>query len=236
MKKVSIALFSALALFTASCEKVVGEGPVVTETRSATNFSGLDLRMSGDVYFTRDAAYKVEVSAQQNILDKLETYVSNGKLVIKFENDTRVRSHESVKVKVSGPDLTNVRVSGSGNVTSTNAITPGSLDLDISGSGGITLADVTSAYISTTISGSGDIKILNGTITEEKIKISGSGNTDLSNVSAAKATTTTSGSGDIWLQVSNDLDVTISGSGSVHYKGNPIIDTRISGSGKVVRM
>lgn len=236
MKKLSVALFSAMALLAASCEKVVGEGPVVTETRIVTNFSSLDLRMSGNVYFTRDAAYKVEVHAQQNILDKLETYVSNGNLVIKFKNNARVRTREDVEVIVSGPDLTAVRVSGSGSVTTTNAVTPGSLDLDVSGSGGITLADVTSSYLSTTISGSGNIKILAGAITEEKVKISGSGNTDLSNVAAAKATTITSGSGDIWLQVANDLDVTISGSGSVHYKGNPLIDTHISGSGKVVRM
>lgn len=231
-----MAVFGAWALFAASCEKVVGEGPVVTENRTATSFDELDLRMSGNVYFTRDTAYKLQVSGQQNILSKLETYVTNGKLVLKFKENARIRTHEEVTIQVSGPDLNAVRVSGSGSVTTTNAVTPGNMDLDISGSGSITLAGITSASVSTSISGSGNIRILNGTITEEKIKISGSGNADLSAVLASKASTTTSGSGDIRLQVSDVLDVTISGSGSVHYKGNPAIDARISGSGKVVRL
>jgi hypothetical protein len=236
MKKFCMAVFGAWALFAASCEKVVGEGPVVTETRTTSGFNGLDLRMSGNLYFTRDTAYKIEVSGQRNILDKLETFVSNGKLVLKFKDKAQIRSHEDVTIVVFGPELNEVRVSGSGNITTTNAIAPGSMDLDISGSGGITLAVVTSSYISGSISGSGNIKILSGTITEEKIKISGSGNADLSAVSAVKASSTTSGSGNIWLQVSDVLNVTISGSGSVHYKGSPVINTYISGSGSVVHM
>jgi hypothetical protein len=80
MKKLSVALLSALILLITSCEKIDGEGPVVTETRDVSGFSGIDFRIGGDVYFKKDTVYKVEVSAQQNILDKLETYVSDGNL------------------------------------------------------------------------------------------------------------------------------------------------------------
>ena len=236
MKKLSIAVLSALALLMTSCEKINGEGPVVTETRDVSGFSGIDFRIGGDVYFKNDSVYKVEVSAQQNILDKLETYVSEGNLVIKPSNGIHIRSYKDVTVMVSGPEMNRLRVSGSGNITTTNAFTTGSMDIDVSGSGKITVVGMTADYADLKISGSGNINIESGAITEEKLKISGSGSIDLSNVTAVKATTTTSGSGDIWLQVSQSLNATISGSGSVYYKGNPIIDTKISGSGKVTHM
>ena len=236
MKKSSVALLSVLILLVTSCEKINGEGPIVTETREVSGFSGIDFRIGGDVYFKKDAVYKVEVSAQQNILDKLETYVSDGNLVIKPSNGVHIRSYRDVTVMVSGPDMNRLRVSGSGNITTTNAFATGSMDMDVSGSGKITVTGMTADYGDLKISGSGDIRIQSGSVTEEKLKISGSGSIDLSNVAAAKATTTTSGSGDIRLQVSQRLNATISGSGSVYYKGNPIIDTKISGSGKVVHM
>jgi hypothetical protein len=236
MKQLRVALFSAMALFFFSCEKVNGDGPVVTETRAQTGYQGIDMRMAGTVYFKRDSVYKVELSAQQNVLDEIQTYVSDDRLVIKLTNNVKLRSYEPLKVMVSGPTLNALRVSGSGDIITTSAFTSGSVDLNVSGSGSIKIIDLTADYLDGNISGSGNIEVQNGAIAEQRLKISGSGSINLSDVNSIKAKTTTSGSGDIRLNVSQELDVTISGSGSVYYKGNPSIDTRISGSGKVVRM
>ena len=234
MKKLQLLLLViGLVLIFSSCKKVVGDGPVRTETRTTGDFSGIDLRVSGSVYYKPDAAYKVEVSAQQNILDVIETYVSNGKLVIKFKNDVRVRSHENIVVNISGPQMNSLRVSGSGNLTTAGIINTNNMDMDISGSGNIDVQNLSASFLDANIRGSGNISVGSGTITEEKLKISGSGDMDLRNVVSTKATTTTSGSGDMWVNVSQSLNVTISGSGSVRYIGNPLINTSISGSGKV---
>jgi hypothetical protein len=234
MKQVLTLFFLAVIMvFFNSCEKVVGEGPVVTETRNVSNFSGVDLRVAGNVNFTQSQDYKVEVRAQQNILGFLETYVSNNRLVIRFDNDVRVRTYEDVTINISAPDLNSLRVSGSGNITTTGPLTPASMELDISGSGDITVSSLETDNLDARISGSGDIKVLNGVATEEKLKISGSGDMDFSNVLAKYVTTSTSGSGDIRVYATDRLNVTISGSGSVYYKGQPAINTSISGSGKV---
>jgi hypothetical protein len=234
MKKINLVLALTAMIFLSSCEKITGEGPVVTETRNISNFEGIDLRVSADVYFQQSATYKVEVSAQQNILDVLETYVTGNKLVVKYKNNIRVKSHEPVMVLVSAPSSNLFRVSGSGNISATGILNPVNLDLDISGSGNINLVEVNTGTIDASISGSGDIKINAGTANHEKLKISGSGNFDLGNVLVQTANTHTSGSGDIRLHASQNLDVKISGSGSVYYKGNPIINSSISGSGKLV--
>jgi len=237
MKKITLLLFS-VSIMLASCikEQINGDGPLVTATRSINNFSGIDLRCSANIIYKQDAAYKVEVTAQQNILDVMITENSNSKLVIRYKNDVRVKSHDQITIIVSSPDLRNVRISGSGNVTSTTPLNATSFEMDISGSGDINFTDLTTGVIDAAISGSGNIKVNSGTGTEEKLRISGSGNINLENVVATKANTTTSGSGETRVNASQNLDVNISGSGSVYYKGTPVVNTSISGSGKVIHL
>ena len=236
MKHLHLLLISAAAIMMTSCykDRITGEGPLVTETRAHSNFSGIDLRISGDVYFNQDTVYKVEVEAQENILDVMETYVSNNKLVIKFKNDVRVKDHEPVRIMISGPSVKELKISGSGNITTTGAINPSGMEMDIDGSGNIHMTELNTGFLDADISGSGNITVDAGTATEEKLRISGSGNINLGDIAASKATATTSGSGDMRVNAAQTLNVTISGSGNVYYKGNPVINTSISGSGKVL--
>lgn len=224
----------ALLVSFASCEKIVGEGPVITENRATGNFSSVASSISADVYYKQDPVYKVEVSAQQNILNVLETHIVGDELVIKFRNDVRVRSHERVTVHVSSPAINGLRISGSGNIIASDSISSDNMSLTISGSGSINLHSLMATSLDANISGSGDISVLSGEINTGKFRISGSGNINTMNVPAYSVTTTTSGSGKISVNVSHDLDVTISGSGSVFYKGAPEINTHISGSGRIV--
>lgn len=233
MKKWNLVLFGLLALVLSACEKVTGEGPVVTENRSLTNFSGVDLRMNASVIYKQAPNYKVEVSGQENILDRLITEIENGKLVVRMKNDVRLRRHEEITVTVHSPELSRLRVSGSGKITATGLVNAADMEMDISGSGDIYLADLVAAKLDANVSGSGNIDIVSGRIPEEKLRISGSGDIDLSNVLADEVTTTTSGSGNIKVNVVEQLRVTISGSGNVYYKGQPSISVSTSGSGKV---
>ncbi|MGZ8544216.1 MAG: head GIN domain-containing protein [Flavisolibacter sp.] len=232
MKQLSLAMMAMTLMFTA-CKKISGEGPVITETRQIQNFAGVDLRASADVYFTQAAQYKVEVTAQQNILDVLETYVFNNRLVVKYKNNVNVKSHEPVMVVVHGPAMDFLRVSGSGNITTTNISQSAVMDMDVSGSGSITISDLVTGLVKANISGSGEMKINSGSANELDLKISGSGDMDFANLVVNKANTNTSGSGNIRLHATQELKVKISGSGDVYYKGNPLISTTISGSGQV---
>ena len=55
MKKLTTAilLMTLIAGFSSCRKEVIGEGPITTETRPIANFSSIDLRMNGNVYFTR---------------------------------------------------------------------------------------------------------------------------------------------------------------------------------------
>jgi len=235
MKKRIFMLAAAAALLTfSSCKKVVGEGPLQTETRNISDFSGVSASIGGKINYKINPVYKVEITAQRNILDVIETSKINGYLLVKVRNGVRIKANEEITVNISAPTADYLHLSGSGDLAVTGNITAANLDMGISGTGNIIVPAVTVAdKINAVISGSGNISVFAGTARNEDLRISGSGKLFLDGVAAEKATTTISGSGDMQVNLSQTLDATISGSGSVYYRGHPLISTNISGSGKV---
>ena len=238
MKKVTnagITLIALLFVFS-SCKKdlVVGSGPVVTQARSTSNFTGVTFRVPGRVNFKIGPVYKVELSAQQNILDVLNTYVANGILIIDFSDHVRVRENADITVNVTAPSADHFSVSGTGDINVEGDLVTSNLNLSSSGTGKIIMQKATvSGTIDVDISGIGNISIADGSAANEELRISGVGDIELSNVPAQKATTHTSGSGNMKVNLSQSLEVHISGSGTVYYRGTPAITTHISGSGNV---
>lgn len=234
MKKLSILFSIAMMIAFTSCEKVVGDGALVNETRTKASFSGIESELSANVAYVQGNDYKVELTAQQNIINVMETPVINNKLIVRFKNNVRVKSHEQITIKVTAPSISGIGLSGSGNVNVLSPLSSNDLSFRLSGSGNVTVPQVTCSYLEANISGTGNISIDAGTATTEHLKISGSGSINAQNVLAKSVTSTTSGSGSMKVNVSENLNITISGSGSVYYWGTPVISTNISGSGKVL--
>jgi hypothetical protein len=219
-----------------SCRKeVIGEGPITTETRPITHFSSIDLRMNGNVYFTREANWKVEITAKESIHSILETYVVNDNLVIKYNNGRTYDEDASIRINISGPAVNSFMLNTSGNIICTNDIMAGNLFLRTSGSGDIVLQKVMANNIEAESTLSGRITATGGVAINEKLKTDGSGKIDMSAIAANNVWARTIGSGDIKVKVSDHLDATINGSGSVYFRGWPQVSTHIHGSGDVIR-
>lgn len=227
-----LAIISTIMLIFNSCRKVVGSGPIESEVRTVNGFDAIDLCMDAEVKVYQDSTYYIEVQAQQNILDEIQTTVSGSTLTIKHKNNVWIKA-DPILVTIHTPNLSSLDVSGSGSIQGMNKIVTPTLFCDISGSGSIVLADVTCTNMHVTISGSGECECKSGTTSSLITKISGSGDIYTQYVLAQHATSETSGSGTTKVWVANDLAVDISGSGDVYYRGNPILNTHISGSGKV---
>jgi hypothetical protein len=227
-----IAALPLLLLFT-SCEKIKGKGDVYSDYRNVSGFSGISLSMEGDLYFTPDSNYTVEIQAQQNVLDVIETYVQGGNLVIQIEKDKILGKHEPIKIYIRAPSVKNLDISGSGNITADSVMHQPRLDYHISGSGNIDIDELNSGQMFANISGSGNMSGSSGITDYENLTISGSGNMNFTGVTADSVFVNISGSGSAKTWAVKFLDVTISGSGSVKYNGNPTINLHISGSGTV---
>lgn len=230
-----LTLLASLIIFS-SCEKLVGRGPVVTEVRNTANFNSLQVSVPAETYFTQDSFFKVELQAQQNILDEMESVVIGDELKIRFRNSTRLKSHEGITIRVTAPDIRNLEIHGSGNMYVPGPFAPANIRLGIEGSGNITVNDVSTSVVEARIEGSGSIQVKNGVANEGKAHISGSGNINLSPVEVRDAEARIDGSGTIRVFATEKLHARISGSGTIYYRGNPTVNSSTSGSGRVTPM
>jgi hypothetical protein len=229
----SILSAAVLCIVAASCSKINGEGGTVAEERTVTGYDGISLALDANITYTQDSVYTLVLQGQQNILDKIETVVQNGKLVIKYEDHVVIGTHSQISAVIHAPGVNRLDISGSGDLQVVQPWTVYSGHLNISGSGNLSVSDVTAHDINANISGSGNIKGSAGNCYSAVYTISGSGSLDMLGVNSDSAWATISGSGDIRLAVSKYLNATISGSGNILYFGNPVIETHISGSGNV---
>jgi hypothetical protein len=230
MKKISLFLLSAAIIMSLfSCRKVVGEGPTVTETRNTSTFDEIEFGVPGTLYYTPSPVVKVELQAQKNILEVIETFVVNGELRIKVKNNTNIKPKENIILNVSGPDVKSLTLSGSGSLKVIPDFNPYDLRVRISGSGSAMINKLTTGNVETQVSGSGDVQILSGTANSQTVSVSGSGKVDYAGLVTKNVTTHTSGSGTIKVHALEVLDAHISGSGVVMYKGNPQVKSSVSG-------
>jgi hypothetical protein len=234
MKTRTILLLALLMPFIfTSCQKINGNGDVVTVNRTVTDYSSIELSMEGDVYFSTAADYTLSIQAEENICNQIQTYTSGSKLIIKVKDGIVLGDHEPIKITVSAPSVSKFNISGSGSIHVTNRPTGSPVEATISGSGNIFINEVVADMFKGTISGSGNIEVYGGIVNQEELKISGSGNIKMQQVVADSVEATISGSGSIYTHAVKLLEATISGSGNIYYYGTPVINTHISGSGDI---
>ena len=114
-----------------------------------------------------------------------------------------------------------------------NINTPNYDEVSLSGSGNIDILDFKNNNLSLNISGSGNITG-NGEVETLVVKINGSGNLMSKEIKSKSATITINGSGDGEVFASDSISAKINGSGNIKYFGNPEnVDSTINGSGNI---
>ena len=114
-----------------------------------------------------------------------------------------------------------------------NINTPNYDEVSLSGSGNINILDFKNNNLSLNISGSGNITG-NGEVEILVVKINGSGNLMSKEIKSKSATITINGSGDGEVFAGDSISAKINGSGNIKYFGNPEnVDTIINGSGDI---
>jgi Putative auto-transporter adhesin, head GIN domain len=210
--RLALALF-AVVLLLAACSVTRGSGQLATESRAVSGFSKIDLSGGGELTIQKTGTESLSISAEDNLLPRLTSEVSNDTLILGTKPNTTILPQQPITYTVTVKDLTGVAVSGSGNIR---------------------VPDLTTTALSISISGSGTITV-NGTVDDQDLEISGSGGYEAAQLTSKTVKADISGSGTANVLATNVLDVEISGSGTVTYSGNPQIEQEISGSGKLIK-
>jgi len=231
-------LLSVLVVST-SCifdlNAITGTGNIKTESRSAKDFSTIELQTSADVEIVKGNTFNVSVSDYENLVKYLIVEVVDNRLIIKNQPKTLNLWNSKAKVIVTLPDpLYSIKLAGSGNIKVLSAFNDLKFML-VSGSGNIEVnSNCRLIKLEAQIAGSGNIDG-NGTVQDLFTKISGSGNIKFSEMKAKNANCRLSGSGNIYVFIENRLDAFLAGSGDIVYSGSPVVNSHLSGSGSIYK-
>jgi putative autotransporter adhesin-like protein len=225
MKKLTLLFTALLFVFATQAQK--------KESRKVGSFDYVSLGVSADLIITQGSSNSLVLEGNPDDLEDIETYVKDGKLKIRNESNSWFGSDkDDVKIYVTIVNFKGASVSGSGNITNSNNLKGGDVNLSVSGSGEIELYVVCKS-VDAHISGSGEIE-LQGSSAAIELHISGSGDMNSLGMEVNTLEAHISGSGSAKVKVKDEIDAHISGSGKIRYEGNPAkIREKVSGSGIV---
>lgn len=235
MKSISLMLLSlSFLLLNSSCNRegfcINGEGAIVTRNvELSDSLEGIILETSAKVFIRRGSSQSVEVQAQENVINELETVVRDG--LWEIDTERCFTGRRDVHVFITTPSIHTVKINGSGDVQLDSLFETSYFELFINGSGDFVGA-VQADEISTHIAGSGDADY-RGSARFHEIKIAGSGDVYAFDLPVQDCNLRIDASGDADVEVQQNLEVLINGSGSVRYEGNPSLSVEINGSGQV---
>ena len=134
-------LFSTLiTLFFISCDDddtYTGEGPIVTEELNLEDFSGIEALGSMDIVISEGTEQKVEVTGHANIIERVETSVSNGIWKVKLKDGSYKNADLTFNIVI--PMLNRASIEGSGDILINDFKSVEDVYLGIIGSGNIQL-------------------------------------------------------------------------------------------------
>ena len=136
MTRSTLAVLSALSLF--GCHYVEG-GPEVSEARTLEAFTRVQVE-DGLTATLAPGSPQATVNAPQKVVEKLETVVKSGTLIVRLKPGVIVTSMEGTEVVITGQDVVAVEASGASKVTVTGvdvspfrATASGASELTVSG-------------------------------------------------------------------------------------------------------
>ncbi|MAM19373.1 MAG: head GIN domain-containing protein [Christiangramia sp.] len=239
MKKAILILASILftissvqAQWWSSSEKVKGNGNVVTKSRSTGDYDGVQLVGSMNVQLVAGNEGQLKIEAESNLQEYITTEVKAGTLKISTKKGVDLRPTKEILITVPFESISQVSLTGSGDIWTRDQISSSSFGVSVTGSGDVVL-DINAGELKGAITGSGDIK-LKGQARNFDCTVTGSGDFAAYDLRAESVNARVAGSGDIQVYASASLTATVSGSGDIMYKGDPEKQNfKSSGSGDI---
>ena len=229
MKSINLSTLPLASLFFASSLLFAQ-----TENRKISSFDGVSVAGHYDVTLTQCSEGTITLNGDLDDLEKIETHVKNGVLIIKQEKASWFSNWDSGRVTINLPveDIDKVVLSGSGSISSNHLLRSDNFDVTLSGSGEIDL-EIDTEEFEGVLTGSGDIS-LQGKAAHVSYKITGSGDISAEEFEAESAHARVTGSGDIEMHAQSTINASVTGSGDIVCYGNPKIQqTKMTGSGDI---
>lgn len=232
-------------VFTLLCCLLVGVSvkvfaAVTKEDRNVGSFTKVSVSSGIDLHLTQGSSHSVVIETEEDIINKIETVVENGTLIIKVKKGERISWNGKITLKahVTTPVVDAIRGSGGSDIYLQTPISSnGSLEVALSGGSDLKSGSLKAKDMNVKLSGGSDAKQLDitadtftgnfsggsdcsGTITAPTIELKQSGGSDSNlTVNATTLNIVTSGGSDVSLS-GRTHTITAKASGSSDIKAN----------------
>lgn len=237
MKKTKLFFIFTLFLLVSGCifplrtTRIIGSGNMVTETRRISDFNSIQLNGIGTLYIEQGNKESLEITAEENIIEYLESSVIGNNLRLEVRDFVNLDPTKEIIYRLYVKDLEKIEVGGLGELH-IGPLNTTRLNFKISGSGNADFENLRADSLMIEISGLGNVKVA-GMVETQRVELSGAGYYDAEKLSSSEAKIKISGTGKAVVWVKDELDVELSGMGNFQYYGSPILSTDISGIGSV---
>ncbi|MDY7233165.1 head GIN domain-containing protein [Hyalangium rubrum] len=220
MKPLRIALAVPALLFSACAfAQTVGNGVSREDSRQVEDFDGVSVSQ-GLKAQVKVGPKEVRVSGDENLVALVRTEVVDGKLVVRLEKNSRIRSTSGLRITLSSPKITSVEASGGAEVEA-EASSSQAFAAEASGGSEISVRNVDAKQLAVEASGGAEVK-LQGRAESLTVEASGGSQVhgqDLSNLQAM--TVDASGGSQVEANPSDRVVAELSGGSTVHVNSAP---------------
>ena len=239
MTTISKIIISVLAsIFLSSCVVNFGEGKrgngnVVSEIREVTeDFNVVHAAEGLDVYITQGKEFSIDVEADENIIEYINTEINDGTLRIDCEE--QIGRAKSKKIYVTLPEIVAINASSGSDVFGQGLIEADKLDIS-SSSGADIRIEVDTQNLTCDASSGADIDI-SGNAINLRANASSGADIDGRSLTVENCTADASSGSDISINVTKELNASASSGADVRYSGNPeIVNKSKSSAGSVTK-
>jgi len=221
----------------ADSQPIEGSGTSAEETRPIGDVTAVELAMDGTLHIELGAASSLRISAEDNLLEWIETEapLGGGELVIQSSPGVSLLPREPIDYYLTVTSLDTLIVSSSGDVEAPDLVAP-HFSVTISSSGNVSLRSLQAETLDVELSSSGNLIMSGGKVGRQEITLSSSGNYMAKDMASLEAQAGLNSNGSATIRVQESLRVILSSSGTLYYIGSPELQVDVSSSGTAVQI
>jgi predicted ester cyclase len=202
------------------------------ESRDVRDFQEVELQGIGTLRVTQGDTESLTIEAESRLLRRIETTVSNGRLIIRPSRPIRTR--EPIVYNLTLRQLTSLDISGAGRAEAA-PITSDRIHFGLSGAGTISIAALSATTLDVAVSGNG-VCTLAGKVENQTVVLNGASRYEAADLGSNVASVVVQGAAKATVRVGSTLNVQIGGAGQVDYIGDPAITQQIAGVGRLTKV
>jgi len=195
---------------------IKGDGNVVKQKRDISSFSGIEVGGAFRVFLTQGSTEKLEVEADENLLEVIKTQVKGGTLYITTTED--ILDSEALNIYLTFKDMHQMEVSGACKLTGEDKFTFADLEMDCSGASSIDLK-LSANKLELDCSGASNIELY-GSAQKVEMDVSGASHFDAYELEVENYEIEVSGAAGAKIFVTGELSAEVSGAAHLKYKGD----------------